>query len=612
MLIDGSEGGADLRRIDEAVQAADAGLELAEQLVGETSGAILVFRTLLPAELHRLRGGVDTLELFGVIERGLGPQILPADALEEPAAIEELGLEVDLGFLRQCGIRRGVLAQGLAHADHGPEGAEVDGRAHGIGSPELDVVGVVVGFNDRAEAVRVPRRDAIVEALPHPRPEAAQPCRVARHAPVAVHPHEAAELAVGGGRPLMGALDGLDRQRGAEGLIAAFVLTFAKLGLAKSPLQIREKMGKGLGVIPDMGARTVAASALVVAALPRPEPAVLLSEHCWRLQDAQVRGYRLDRFRGQVGVVEAVREPLRLGPQIGKFPFPESADCCRIRKHRRVPRSVVLVAGARRITFACIVAPGGGGNADARRRHVPREKHRDGFGFPGRERERHHQAGSGRRGPVRGSGTVGAETRRDVLPDHRQGIEPSAAKPSAVDLCGRVRRNGGEPAFCLRLVRQRLLGERKSIRQRFDGRQATVALCHEVFRVERIDAVEGFGSGVAEREFKRGHRQAGMIGVARQERAPRLEQNAYGQARIVESDVGEGETAGERGPGEPREPVGGAAAPACGSCVFGPFAPEFLPAWHGPFEDARCSELFDPERGKHPRGFVEGVRPMVQ
>ena len=55
VLVDGSEGRADLRRIDDGSQAADAGLELAEQLVGETSGAVLVFRTFLPAELDRLR-----------------------------------------------------------------------------------------------------------------------------------------------------------------------------------------------------------------------------------------------------------------------------------------------------------------------------------------------------------------------------------------------------------------------------------------------------------------------------------------------------------------------------------------------------------------------------
>ena len=236
----------------------------------------------------------------------------------------------------------------------------------------------------------------------------------------------------------MPALDGLDRQRGAEGLVAAFVLTFAKLGLAKSPLQIRKKMGEGLGVIPDMRARTVAASALVVAALPRPEPSVLLSEHGGRLEDAQVCGDRLDRLPGQVAVVKAVREPQRLFAQVGIGTLPERADRRGIRKCRRVPRSVVFVAGARGAAFAGAVAPGRRGDAEVRRRHVPGKKYRDSPRFPGREGERHHQAGAGRRVAGR-SRTAGAEPRRDVLPDHREGIEPSAAKPAAVDLRGRVR-----------------------------------------------------------------------------------------------------------------------------------------------------------------------------
>ena len=79
---------------------------------------------------------------------------------------------------------------------------------------------------EHALQLRIPGRDAVVEALRHLRPQPAQPLGVAADAPVAVHLEDAAELSVGGGVEVV--LDRPDRQRGAEHLVPGVGLRRAR------------------------------------------------------------------------------------------------------------------------------------------------------------------------------------------------------------------------------------------------------------------------------------------------------------------------------------------------------------------------------------------------
>ena len=84
------------------------------------------------------------------------------------------------------------MAERLRHVRKGGEGAEVDAGAHAVGSPEFDIVCVVMRLEEGAAMVGVPGADAIVEAAFGERIHLLQPSGIARDLPVAVELHDAA------------------------------------------------------------------------------------------------------------------------------------------------------------------------------------------------------------------------------------------------------------------------------------------------------------------------------------------------------------------------------------------------------------------------------------
>ena len=185
--------------------------------------------------------------------------------------------------------------------------AQVKARAHAVRPPELDVVGVVMRLLHHALVPGIPRLDAVVQAPFHLRPQPAQPFGVAADAPLAVHLHDAPKLPVGGGVEVV--RDGANRQGAAELLVPRLVLRRAELGLAQRPLQAREEVRDGLGVIPDVRAGAVAAARIVAATFPGPQLAVGLAHDRGRLQDRQVRRHRFDDLGRQGGIIKAIAEP---------------------------------------------------------------------------------------------------------------------------------------------------------------------------------------------------------------------------------------------------------------------------------------------------------------
>ena len=107
-------------------------------------------------------------------------------------------------------------------------------------------------------------------------PKSAEPLEVARDAPLPVHLHDAAELAVGCGVKVV--FGWADRQEGAEGLVPIIRLRHLKLGVAEAPFKLGKEMADRLSIVPHVGTAALAATVLVVAALPSPESAVCLPE----------------------------------------------------------------------------------------------------------------------------------------------------------------------------------------------------------------------------------------------------------------------------------------------------------------------------------------------
>ncbi len=121
------------------------------------------------------------------------------DLLDEILVVPELRLHKGNALLQQLLVERHLIANGLCHPHGGLERAEVEGRAHAIGTPEFDVVGVVVRLHEHAQVVGIPGLDAIIEALLHLGPETPQPHLITADAPLTIGLHNTAQLAIGGG-----------------------------------------------------------------------------------------------------------------------------------------------------------------------------------------------------------------------------------------------------------------------------------------------------------------------------------------------------------------------------------------------------------------------------
>src|SRR5258708_176438 len=134
--------------------------------------------------------------------------------------------------------------------------------------------------------IRIPGTNAVVETAPREWVHSLQPLGVSGDLPVAIELHDSAELAVRCGVPAM--IDGAVGDGAAEVHMAVVVHGALIFHVAKGALELRVKMRKGLRVVPDMRARSVAAAAVRKAAFPSPHVSVLLAEDGWRLENAKV------------------------------------------------------------------------------------------------------------------------------------------------------------------------------------------------------------------------------------------------------------------------------------------------------------------------------------
>ena len=288
-------------------------MPLAERLVDEAAVAELVLElSVLVAPVERLDAVAE--QPRGDLGAGEGREhraIAEVDLLDEVLAVEEIGVDPGAALLVDRPVERGGLglAERLRHLGAGLERAEIEAGQPRVRAEQLHVERVVLAPPQDAGLVGVPavavvRAPGVLDALPGPRPEPAEPVDVAGELPVPVEFQDVAELAVGAGP--FGGVVGAERQAEPEAHAAGLVHVVGVVGLAHRAFERREEEGQRLLVVPDVGAASLAAAGVRVAALPAVEGAVLEAERRRRLEDAEIGGRRVEHRQGQGRAVERV------------------------------------------------------------------------------------------------------------------------------------------------------------------------------------------------------------------------------------------------------------------------------------------------------------------
>jgi len=244
-----------------------------------------------------------------------------------------------------------------------------------------------MGLEERATVLGVPRLDTVVEAPLDPGPEALEPEGVAADAPLAVDLHDAAQLSIRGGVEVV--IRRADGEARAERLVATRILVDEELRVAQRPLEVREEVRQRLGVVPDVGARAVAAAVGIAATLPTPELAVGLALHGGRLEDREVGRDGLDDLGGEGRVVEGPGEALRPCLESVILRAPVGRDRLDIGEDAGIPGRVLpparAGATARRLVGVLSQAQVGHGR-------VPGKAQRDDLGLAGLQIDRDVEA----------------------------------------------------------------------------------------------------------------------------------------------------------------------------------------------------------------------------
>jgi hypothetical protein len=90
--------------------------------------------------------------------------------------------------------------------------------------------------------------------------------------------------------------------------VAVFIHGAEEFGFAEGALETGEKMRKGLGVIPYVGARAVATATVGETSFPAPEIAVFKTEDGRRFENGEIGGDGVEDLCGERGGKESVFE----------------------------------------------------------------------------------------------------------------------------------------------------------------------------------------------------------------------------------------------------------------------------------------------------------------
>ena len=340
-------------------------------------------------------------------------------------------------------------------------------------------------------------------------------------------------------------------------------------------------MADGLGVVPHMGAASVAAAPGVIAALPAPQPAVPLPQDRGGFQNGEVGAHRLQDLRRQRGGKEGLGE-LPGGLQEARPVLDQiRAELLNGGESSRVPGGIALLFPQRDLLFGPFVLRPG--DSQTGFRHIPAADHGDGLLLPGHQGELQGEAAAGV-GEVlllfpllflRFSGL-------DIVPQHGQGVEPPAPEQGGVHPGGAVVDQGAVVALLPGgLLRAALAQNEAGFVFGYGGLPAAcIQKVHGGVVEHRVLPAGGI---VAEAVLQEGRRVAGIVRLRGRKGAPRPQPYLQGEAAVGKVHLREGERGGKRRLPEAGQAVGRAvqARPLGGSGLRGvPF--QVAP---GPAED---------------------------
>src|SRR5215469_606561 len=107
---------------------------------------------------------------------------------------------------------------------------EVETRAHAVGAPELNVIGIDMWFLYHSSMLRVPSSDAIIQARADAGPPTAQPRCVSTDPPIPIEFDNPAQLSIRCIRLRVRLVQGAYRKGRSTELMAFIVLVRSKFG----------------------------------------------------------------------------------------------------------------------------------------------------------------------------------------------------------------------------------------------------------------------------------------------------------------------------------------------------------------------------------------------
>ena len=352
-----------------------------------------------------------------------------------------------------------------------------------------------------------------------------RPLRVAADLPLAVRLDHAAELAVRA-RPEAEPL-APERQLQPERHAAVGGGVVAEVGVAHRALQVREQERHRVGVVPHVGAAPLAATLVDAHPLEAVEGAVLQAQDGGAVEHRQGGGGGVEHRGRHAAGVQRVAE--RQGIALQPLPLAQAVAGagCRVGEAGGVPVAPLAGLELRRRPVALLLvrphrvpvvdavgeAPGQheahaarlpGGHADARRQHP-------GVIAP--------EAAAGAVGRLRVAAVGEPAGRGEVVPVDGEVVEPGAAEPVLLEADLRAVGGGGEVAVA------GVLGSDAAGAQ---GEELdAVAACGVVDRLagpggvgdrQRHGVIEVVVAGVGDPHLEAGGGDAGVVGVARNER----------------------------------------------------------------------------------------------
>ena len=432
--MDRPQGGRNPRRVEHVVQPRQRGVPLGEQLIGQAAVAELVF------DLARL---LIPVAAAGVAEGGQHGVVGEVELLDIIFAVEKLFLDELAAPGADAPVQRGALrfTDGVGHPGGGVKRGVIEPGQPRIRAEEFDVQRVMLAAGQHAGLFRVPpvrvfRAPSVFQRPSGLREPAVQPVGVAGNLPLPVHLDHAAHLPVDAGAETGGLTS--QRQLQPEAQPSVRLEVPGVVQFPHRPLQRREQKGQRVGVVPDVGAASLAAAVQTGGSFESVEFAVLQPQAGRALQHREIGGNGVDHRLRQGGREQRVVEK----PGLIEQPVVVRHEIVRHLRRAAELRGVP-VAPAGILAFALVPEV-----PDVR--PVPGEDEADLSASAGRQR----QMGGEGAGVV----PVPAVFRRvvarlqragagEIVPEHIDVVLPFAAVPAA--LAGVLLRIGDEREFAV-------------------------------------------------------------------------------------------------------------------------------------------------------------------